>query len=311
MNRSIETMDKPMSSNIETKPEIKFTPEVLSWLNFIEEISLFSPHNIEAIAKSAEEAKREGVPLPFIINLCPAIENLKQPTERGQTRKLLPLSKDNPRLIKFVQELASFMVTTKDMLGVTPEIFLIFSDVLEPGSEKMFVNSDEIEAITNQSLKTIRKLFFQIDRANPGLFQEKKIRIPKIHQQSRVLELAGKIGINPHNLIAKVEFEELDPNSPAHEAFERHLKLTRNDPSFVPTGWQSHTGRIAIHNRVRFMVAQCWTDGVILPKLMRHLLQKRFPEKMPSPIFVISTTREAGAILQKKDLTFALNNPKF
>lgn len=173
----------------------------------------------------------------------------------------------------------------------------------------MFINHKEIGIVADESTKAIRKLFFQIDQANPGLFQEKTIKIPKIHKQSKIMELAGENDTNTSNLITRVEFEELDHDSPAHAFFERHLKLTRNDESFIPTGWQTHAGRMTIHNRIRFMIAQCWVDGVILPKIMAKIFQKRFPQRMPSPIFVISTTRKAGAVLQEEAFNLGSKHP--
>lgn len=113
----------------EKEPGITFSPESLAWLTFIEKISVLPPSNIEVIAKTAEVSRQLGCGIPIIVNLCPMIKNLEQPTPGEQTREFIPLSEDNPRFVKFIEELSIFMVTTKDLLGIAPEIFLIFSDV--------------------------------------------------------------------------------------------------------------------------------------------------------------------------------------
>lgn len=295
-------------SNIE--PETNLSPELITWLVFLEKGSLFPPNNVEKIAESVKEARLLSCGLPMILTLCPAIENLTQTTKQEQTRRLIPLSESNERLKKFIQEFIAFSLITKRITGLGVEFFLLFADLLEPDSERMFINVGEMPAIAEESIKTIRQLLFRLDQDNPGLFQQSEIKIPRVRKQSKTIKQAGKAGININQLIERVEFETFDPSSPAHSIFERQLKLTREDQSFVPTGWQTRKGREAIHNRIRFMVAQLWTDGVALPLLMDAFLRKGFPKGMPNPIFIVSSTREAGAILQTEGFNWGAKHPE-
>jgi len=263
------------------------------WIEGVEENSLFEARNKNLAISSVVEASEKESPIPFILTLCPAIDNLVVPNSKGQTRELTPLTKDNPRLKIFVKELVSFMIFTKKKTGLDSEIFLIFSDSLEEGAKNMFTNSECIEDITISSKEGIRKAFFEFDQENQGLFQENRIRIPKLFAQSEIPGFSQR-----EKLIDRFIFKMWDPITKEWEEWAKHLKANRNDDSFISTGWQNASGARQIWVRTRFLLAEFMADGVFLPDVMKKIKQKRFPLGMPNPIFIASTTRKAGVEME-------------
>ena len=110
-------------------------PSVKAWFELVSRMSLVPPRNEPAILETAQAAASSRVPLPIIIPVCTAVQSLGQPNKKGQTRELVPLEADNPRLVGFIEELFAFHQQTREHLAVPLEIMLLLADVIEPGDE--------------------------------------------------------------------------------------------------------------------------------------------------------------------------------
>jgi len=260
----------------------------------IDSFSLFPASNLEVGMEAARLANQKNLTLPFILTFCPAIENLNTPNSNGQTRKLVPLKRDLPRAKLAVAEILSFLISFKTKTGIKPHLFLIFADSLEKGAENMFVNADEMESITVESIKGIRELFNFSDQKHPGLLQSKQIEIPKVRRQTMINIEAGKAGMSRNQLIEEKEAQMFDPIDPLFNLWQKHLILTRNDGKFVSTGWQNRKGAESLWNRVRFILAEFIADGILLPEMLKVLNPKKFSAEIPRPIFLASSTRSGG-----------------
>lgn len=269
----------------------------LSWMNKIESKSVVSIRNKEVLLSTLDIVRRLSCPLPLIISLCPAIINLDAPNSLGQTRELVELSFDNMRLTNFVEELFELNKMTLNTLGVPIETMMVFADILEKDSSKMFTNTSRWTELATSSSKNISTAFANFEKLHPNAFFETKFKIPKIRLQSNVIMQAGKAGLRHEDEMRKIELDCLDPKSNTFELFIKHLKLTAETP-FVATGFQTIRSAETVWNRVRFMLAQCVADGIVLPKIFNEMHKKSFGVEIPRPLFVCSTTRLGGIELE-------------
>lgn len=288
-----------------TNPEIT-PPEVSMWVEKASKQALDKLRNPKKISSSLTEAIVNKAPVPLILTFCPAIENLVEKSKLGQTRKLVPLTKDNLRLRSVIKELAGLQLDLKTSLGINASIFLVFADSLERDAEKMFVNVENFKQVVTESVGEIQNAFLDFDSEFPGWLQKKGIRIPKVRKQSELF-LPGKAVGTRAELISAFEKRILDPSDTMFELWLKHIKLTRKDESFVATGWQSIKGSETLWNRVRFLLAEFAADGVLLPKFFNHFNKKDFSEITPQPIFFASSTRLAGIEMEADG--FSVQNP--
>lgn len=282
---------------VSTRIDLINNSPVQNWWENINNRCIFPSRKVETIIGIVEQSIKNGCPLPIIISLCPAINNLEMPNDKGQTRELVQLTCDNSRLNVFVEELFDLNKITFETLGVPLETMLVFADVLENGANKMFTNVDKWQEIAAASIKDISQAFLNFDSGHPGEFQKTKFKVPKVRLQSNVLMQAGKANLKHEDELKKVELECLDPNTQTFDLFIKHLRLTADTP-FVTTGFQTIKSAETVWNRVRFMLAQCTADGIVLPKMFKEMHKKSFKEVIPDPIFVCSTTRSGGVELE-------------
>jgi len=282
---------------VNTRIDLIDNSPVQNWWENISKICIFPPRKVETIIDTIEQSLKNNCPIPIIISLCPAINNLKSPNDKGQTRELVQLTCDNQRLNLFIEELFDLNKLTFETLGVPLETMLVFADVLENGANKMFTNVDKWQEIASISAKNISQAFLNFDGDRPGEFQKTKFKVPKVRLQSNVLMQAGKANLKHEDELKKVELECLDPNTQTFDLFIKHLKLTADTP-FVTTGFQTIKSAETVWNRVRFMLAQCTADGVVLPKMFKEMHKKSFKENILDPIFICSTTRLGGVELE-------------
>jgi len=156
-------------------------PSVKAWLEFVSQASLVPPRNKNAILETAQTAALRRVPLPVIIPVCTAVQTLDQPNEKGQTRELVPLETDNPRLTSFIKDLFTFHRQTQEHLGVPLEIMLLLADVVEPGDKSFAGNR---QTIANESTRGIKEAFTKFDQENDGVFRKSGFKIPKVRKLS-------------------------------------------------------------------------------------------------------------------------------
>ncbi len=291
---TIENMKNIQTINGDVAELEKLDPAGIVWIQKLKELSLFNVRNEDIIIKSILEARELQAPLPFILTFCPAIKNLDIPNSKSQTRRLMPLTTELPRAKMAIEELIGFLVFTKNTLGITPNVFLVFADSVEKGAENMFENLHDMNIIAEQSVRGIQQLFKDFDLGHPGFIQQNGIQIPKVRRQSSLNIEANKVGKSRKEIIEDRETEMFDPTNPLFQVWEKHLLLTRQDQNFVATGWQSKKGAEALWNRVRFLLAEFMADGEILPKLAKLTNPKKFTNGFPNPIFIVSTTRLAG-----------------
>ncbi|MFH1561127.1 MAG: hypothetical protein ABID04_00925 [Patescibacteria group bacterium] len=272
----------------------EFSPEVLSWMTTIRALSLTPPANPERTMTTAQECWAKGIPLPVIITLCPAIKNLAEPNERGQSRELVPLTPENQRLQLFVQELLNFHSVCKQTLGIPIEIMFMFVDLLEDEAEAMFTNAEQMPTIAKESLVGVRQTFQIVDQSQPGKFQIERFRVPKISLRSSVLQQAGQAGFNHEKAMRQATLEMLTPGSGTFDLLVKHLRLSKDSP-LVETGFQTIASARTIWTRVEFLLAEFIADGQILPEIMKSQNRKVFQgQSTPPPIFVCSSTRSGG-----------------
>lgn len=269
-----------------------------AWINSLQKACVADIINHELLTQTAKDAIDKKVPLPLILTLCPAVRNLDVPNSKGQTRELIPLSSQNKRLSNLLFEVFGFQTMLLDTLKLKADIFLVFADKLEKGSENMFVNPNEISHTSELSVKAVRDAMIQIDQSHPGFFQKKGIKIPKVRLQSSLAMQGGKIGQDRDLQIQKIEMEILNPNSNFFELWSKHLKLARNDSKFTETSWQGLKSAETIWKRMRFLIAELITDGLFLPQMMKHLDKNQLSENPPEPIFLASSTRKASLTME-------------
>lgn len=281
------TKNKLQNSLIET--DFNRDSESFQWLSSLRQNCIAEITNENLIISAVSKSKELETPLPLILTLCPAVFNLNFPTNNGQTRELVPVEKDNLRVKALFEELFGFQIHLKRLTGMDTELFLIFGDLLEKGSEKMITNSSDINRISQESVKSMREIMMNIDQESQGQLQRMGIKFPKIRLQSGISQQGGKVKLNREQLISKFETTILDPNSELFLTWSKHLKLARNDEKFTETSWQGQKSAETIWNRMRFLIAELTSDGIFLPEMMTHLNKKITVE----PIFLASSTRQA------------------
>lgn len=285
---------KPIAGvQAERKDEV--SAQVTQWVKALEERAIFPAANLELVKNTALEAKEKNCPLPLILTLCPATRSLEAGS-KGPTREIVPMSAENPRLKSFLEELVSFMVLTKRTLGTDVEVFLILADRLDPFSARVFANANKLPEISQASATAIKQLFFQIDQENPGLFQKERIRVPKVWKQSdSPFQKEGR-----EDLIRKCALDIVQLKEPFFSIWLTNLKRTREDEEFIGTGWQNFESAKTTWDRFTFKLSECLVDGHLLPRMFSGLdsAKKRFPNVMPKPIFVATSMRQNGVLLE-------------
>lgn len=288
-----------------------------NWLQIIEAESLLPPINKDLIKTSAEVALAHGIPLKFILTLCPAFRNLpnsEQIKAGGPTREIVPFDeKQIPRLHLFAREIASLVVGTKRILGVSPQILLIINDIFEPGVEKRVADIDQAPAILNEAKSTLHRLFQAVDSENPEIWPFKFQSSVRIVLQSDFIEKLTRFGLPAHDLfVSTLMRETLDPQRPASAHWLKFLQNTRNDPIMSPNAWLTTSGALSLHERVRFLVAMYWTDGLVDPLLFKSIFrpdpQKRGWESKVAPIFICGVTRDLQAEMEMAGVNFHLDD---
>lgn len=285
----MENMTKNNLQNRQTEADSIKNSELFLWLNKVQQNCIAEITNPNLILDSILKSKESNTALPLILTLCPAVFNLNFPTQKGQTRELVPIETDNLRVKSIFEEMFGFQIVLKNTTGLNAEFLLIFGDLLEKGSDKMITNSQDINDISQKSIKTLREIITRIDQESNGLFQKIGIKMPKIRSQLGIFQQGGKIDLNREQMINKFETEVLDPHSNLFELWTKHLKLARDDQKFTETSWQGQKSAESIWLRMRFLIAELTTDSIFLPEMMKHLNAKINTE----PIFIASSTRQA------------------
>lgn len=290
---SSEHMTKTVFDIKDRNPELQ-RPDIESWVKGLEEFSLFPPKNLDVAIESIQEAEKNGTPLPFSLTFCPADRKLDNPKNEKQKFEFVPLTADLPRAEEAVEELFGFLIFAKKSLGIIPHLSLVFADTLERGIEETTVNTEEMPKISSESVKGIQEMFFHFDQSHPGLLQRENIPMPKIHKMSTLGQEGKKVGLGREQIINQREFDMLDPLNPLFETWKKHLTLSRHDNPLTATSWRSKRSAEAIQSKTRFLLAQLMADGEILPKLVKELNPKKFPEECPRPIFITTSTIKTG-----------------
>ena len=282
-------MTKNNLQNSETKTDLIKDSELFLWLNKVHQNSVAEITNPNLIIDAVSKSKESNTSLPLILTLCPAVFNLNFPTQKGQTRELVPIETNNLRVKSLFEEISGFQILFKNLTGLDTELFLVFGDLLEKESEKMITNSEKMNEISQLSVKSIREIIISIDQRSNGLFQKRELKTPKVRLQSGISQQGGKINMSREQMINQFETSILDPNSKFFALWSKHLRLAREDAKFTETSWQGQKSAEAIWNRMRFLVAELTTDGIFLPEMMKHLNKNIIAE----PIFLASSTRQA------------------
>ena len=285
----MENMKNTNLQNSQRESDSNKDSELFAWLNILQQNSVAEITNPDLVFKAASISKTSNTPLPLILTLCPAVFNLNFPTQKGQTRELVPIDPNNLRVKSLFEEIFGFQILLKDTIGLNIELFLIFGDLLESGSEKMITNSNEIGTISQTSIKSMREIIINLDQNSNGLFQKMGIMAPKIRLQSGISQQGGKIHLNREQMINQFKVAILDPNSDHFALWSKHLKLARKDARFTETSWQGQKSAETIWDRMRFLIAELTTDGIFLPEMIKHLNRNVVAE----PIFLASSTRDA------------------
>lgn len=308
--------DKNMTP--ETPIELLTTPDkaerVKSWLEVIGEESLLPPIHPELIKEGLTLALTEGLSPKFVMILCPAFRNLETTpgTEGGPTREIVPFDKDClPRLRLFAKEIAALVVGTKKTLGASPQILLIINDIFEPGVEKRIANISQATELLSEGKTVLHKLFQGVDDLNPDFWPFQFQKSIRIVLQSDFLKPLTRFGLPDHKVfVATLMKEGLDPQTEAFNHWLEFLKNTRADPLMSPKAWSTGSGALTLHERVRFLVAMYWTDGLINPLLFKTIFNpnpaKRAKEGTISPIFMSGVTRTLQAEMEMKGVNFHL-----
>lgn len=285
----MENMTKINLQNRQIETDIGKDSELFAWLNIVQQNSVAEITNPDLIIDAVSKSKESNASLPIILTLCPAVFNLNFPTQKGQTRELVAIEANNLRARSLFQEILGFQIHLKCTTGLNTELFLVFGDLLEKGSEKMITNSEDINLISQRSVKSMREIMVNIDQESNGLFQKIGIKVPKIRLQSGISQQGGRVNLNREQMINQFETTILDPNTDLFALWSKHLKLARMDAKFTETSWQGQKSAETIWNRMRFLIAELTTDGVFLPEMMKHLNSGVVAE----PIFLASSTRDA------------------
>ena len=285
----MENMTKNNLLNSQIETDLSKDSESFLWLNKVQQNCVAKVTNHNLIIDAVSKSKESNTALPLILTLCPAVFNLNFPTQKGQTRELVPINTNNLRVRSLLEEISGFQILLRNLTGLDTELFLVFGDLLEKGSERMLTNSENINTISQASIKSIREIIVTIDQESNGLFQRMGIKVPKIRLQSGISQQGGKINLNREQMISRFETSILDPNSKLFVLWLKHLKLAREDAKFTETSWQGQKSAEIIWNRMRFLVAELTTDGIFLPDMMKHLNKNIVAE----PIFLASSTRKA------------------
>jgi len=272
----------------ETITSAETSAEIELWLNQVQGKCVGEIASINLVSGSCHKAKELNLALPLILTLCPAVFNLNFPTANGQTRELVPIQSNSPRVRSLFEEIFGFQIFLKKNLNMNADMFIIFGDSLERGSDKMLTNPQDMASISEMSIKSIRETIIDIDRSTNGLFQKSGIKVPKIRLQSNISQQGGKVGLNRETIINQAETAILDPNSNLFALWSKHLLLARNDSKFTETSWQGLKSAEAIWSRMRFLIAELTADGIFLPEMMKHLTMQNEIE----PIFLASSTRK-------------------
>lgn len=302
----------------ESLNEIPVTPDkaerVEMWVNTILRESLLPPINLDIIKSGLVMAVTENLPPKFILTLCPAFQNLETASvnKGGPTREIVPFSPETmPRIPLFAKEMAALIVGTKRTLGISPQILLLINDIFEPGVDKRIANIDQAPALLNEGKKVIHQAFQDVDDANCEIWPFKIQKSIRIVLQSDFLKPLPRFNLPDHRtFVATLMKECLDPQTDAFSWWLEFMRNTRADTLMSPKAWLTSNGALTLHERVRFLVAMYWTDGLINPFLFKLIFNqnqpKRILEESISPIFLSGVTRTLQAEMEMKGVNFHL-----
>lgn len=305
----------------ETKPEQnspEFEEKAGLWLESIKKESMLPVAGEEVIRDSLITAQDHSVPMKFIMTLCPVFRNIEgtQAAEGQPTREIVPFDENQlPRLTEFAKEIASLVVGTTNLLGTRPQILLVVNDIFEPGVEKRLLNPQEGPALLAEAKKVLHRLFQQVDTANPEIWPCKFQSAIKIVLQSNLVKPLSRLGLPRHSeLVSMVMQEGLDPSTAAFARWLAFLRDTRQDSLMSPNAWLTSAGAKTIHERVRFLMAMYWIDGLIDPLLFKTIFepnpQKKRQESQISPVFICGVTRKLQAESEMAGVNFHLQESR-
>jgi hypothetical protein len=298
-----------------TNPEIE--GGINQWLEVIDQESLLPIINRGLIKDALELAISDRVPPKFILTLCPAFENINSENQSANsdsrpTRRILPFEERNlSRPPMFAKEIAALIIGTKEALGISPRILLIINDIFEPEAEKRLANLPEANEILVRAKRFFHQLFQKVDETNPEIWPHKIQKSIKIILQSDFLKPLQRFALPDHRtLVEAIMRETLDPQTDAFQNWLRFLKNTRDDPLMSSNAWLTSSGASTIHQRVRFLVAMYWVDGLVNPLLFKTIFvpkpEQRRLERQSSPIFICGVTRELQASMEMGGVNFHL-----
>ncbi|KKQ43075.1 MAG: hypothetical protein US60_C0008G0042 [Microgenomates group bacterium GW2011_GWC1_37_8] len=287
--------------------ETRLTPQAIEqeagmdlWLSIIQKESLLPVVNPDVLQDTIRICQERRVSPKLVMTLCPVFENIAEPKGDGPTRRILHFSPEIPRLQNFVREVASLTVVTETSLGVKPQVLLLINDIFEPGAEKRIENIESIQEFTAGAKATLHKMFQELDSRNPSIWPHKIQRLIKILAQSDFVKPLSRFDLPTHpKMVKTIMNESLDPEKDAFRTWLWFLENTRKDPLMTPKAWLKESGARIIHERVRFLAAMYWTDGIVVPILWNTLFPSQNPvERNIQPIFICGVTRNLQAEME-------------
>lgn len=305
MKGKIKPMPKEDEQHI--NPERKES-EIEQWLAMVESESLLPMVNREVLEKTLQFCLEKDVSPRFVMTLCPVFENIENAEEGQPTRRVLPFSKDIPRLRAFAREAASFIVGTEKLVGIKPELLLIINDIFEPGAEERIEGIGNSSQALTRGKRELHTMFQDVDSRNEKIWPHCFQKSVKIIRQSDFVKPLKRIDLPPHEEIVQTLMREtLDPNLDAFKAWLHFMKNTRNDPLMSPNAWLTESGAKTIHERVRFLTAMYWTDGIVNPLLFKTVfIPKKGDGRNLVPIFISGVTRELQAEMEMAGVNLKL-----
>jgi len=295
MRKINKTMDKNINSNSEKQKGLAG-----EWLKSIDQESLLPVVNKDTLKENLELCIEKQIPPRFIVTLCPVMQNIDNPKPNGPTRRILPFDPSIPRLSNFPREVISLIVGTQLTLGVKPNILILINDIFEPRVEERIENIDQAKTVLNTGKQVLHNLFQEIDSKNSQFWPLKVQKSIKIVLQSDFVKPLQRFDLPSHQEMVKTLMTEcLDPKSDAFKTWVWFLQSTRNDPLMTPNAWEMEKSAKLLHERVRFLTAMYWTDGIINPLLFRTIFQsENSVEKSLIPIFICGVTRTLQAEME-------------
>ena len=143
-------------------------------------------------------------------------------------------------------------------------------------------------------------MFEQVGGQYPRFWSFQLLKTIKIISQSDFVKPLQRFELPTHTEIIKRLIDEtLDPATDAFKTWLWFMQNTRDDPLMSPKAWFTESGARTVHERVRFLTAMYWTDGIVIPLLWKTVFPSQNPvEKKMSPIFVCGVTRDLQAEME-------------